>query len=162
MGILQETILIRKMYLYFLLPSFLVGLLSFGSPLLKAIIPAHESGVCICQGQKHSLLQINKSFLLILNTIMFYSVNWVFLVSNILMFYKIRHIKDKIKIRDEMAWFISVDLVFSIAQYFFFLMDQINNYGDSCSINVMVTQAYIYSYYTMVSRDFFMMLIICF
>lgn len=70
---------------------------------------------------------------------MFYSVNWVFLVSNILMFYKIRHIKDKIKIRDEMAWIISVDLVFSIAQYFFFLMDQINNYGDECSINVMVT-----------------------
>lgn len=69
------------------------------------------------------MLKINKSFLLILNTIMFYSVNWVFLVSNILMFYKIRHIKDKIKIRDEMAWIISVDLVFSIAQYFFFLMD---------------------------------------
>jgi len=44
---LKEKVLIRKAYLYFLIPAMLIGVLGFFFPLFYAIVPAHESGFCI-------------------------------------------------------------------------------------------------------------------
>jgi hypothetical protein len=47
----QEDVLIKKGFLYFLAPSFVVGMLSIFFPLFYALIPAHESGICLCSLQ---------------------------------------------------------------------------------------------------------------
>jgi len=53
--------------------------------------------------------------LLILNTVMFYSVNWIFLVVNIMMLFRIRHIDDKLWVRKEMA---AIVIVWTFFCYF--------------------------------------------
>ena len=58
-----------------------------------------------------------------MNTIMFYSLNWTFLLLLIHMLHKIRHIKDKLLIRDEMGYIIVTWTCFSSVQYFLFLCD---------------------------------------
>lgn len=61
--------------------------------------------------------------LIIINTIVFYAVNWIFLMLIVIKLYKIRHIKDKLDVRNEMAYTIAVWTFFSLIQYFFFLCD---------------------------------------
>ena len=113
---LHESVLLRKMYLYFLIPVLLFSILSFFFPLLYAIIPAHESSECIktmIAKQKVVFnIQVNK--LEILNTIMFYFLNWCFLLSVILMLNRIRHIRDRFRIRTEMAHVILIWIVASL------------------------------------------------
>jgi len=41
--------------------------------------------------------------MLLINTVMFYGVNWIFLVVNIMMLCRIRHINDKLWVRKEMG-----------------------------------------------------------
>ena len=106
----QEDVLIKKGFLYFLAPSFVVGMLSIFFPLFYALIPAHESGICLCSLQylsiQHKLLPVGQRFFLTLNTGMFYGVNWIFLLLNIRMLYRIRHIKDRLKVREEMTYIV--------------------------------------------------------
>jgi hypothetical protein len=45
---LQEWNLMRAGIIWFLIPSLLLGVLSLFFPYIYAIIPAHESGACIC------------------------------------------------------------------------------------------------------------------
>ncbi len=94
--------------MYFLVPSLIIGLLSLRLPLLYSFVPAHESGSCICMYVADSLLTLNATALLIVNTVVFYAFNWIFLLLNILMLNKIRHIKDKLEGRDEMAYLIAI------------------------------------------------------
>lgn len=82
---LQEKVLIKKIYYYFLIPAFAIGVLSVYFPLLFALVPAHESGECICNLTGVNLLNINAGALLVVNTLVFYSVNWGFLMTLILM-----------------------------------------------------------------------------
>jgi hypothetical protein len=82
---LQEKVLIKKIYFYFLIPSLLMGILSVYFPLLFALVPAHESGECICNLTGLNLLNISSNALLVVNTLVFYSVNWGFLMTLILM-----------------------------------------------------------------------------
>ena len=58
--------------------------------------------------------KIKYMHLIIINTLMFYSINWVFLMLIVLMLYRIRHIKDKLKVKDEMVLIISTWLLFSL------------------------------------------------
>ena len=88
---LQEKVLIKKIYAYFLLPALMMGLLAVFFPLLYALVPAHESYECICSLNSKPLtlniLSISPTALLITNTLVFYSVNWVFLLTLILMLF---------------------------------------------------------------------------
>jgi len=115
----QEDVLIRKSIKYFLGPSLLLGLSSIFFPLTYALVPAHESGLCFCtliQGKLwQKLLPISFLYYLGLNTIMFYGVNWIFLLSIITMLYKIRHIKDRLKVREEMGYIVVTWTVFCYA-----------------------------------------------
>jgi len=62
-----------------------------------------------------NLLPINPASYLILNSLMFYGVNWVFLLSIITMLYKIRHIKDRLKVREEMGYIVGTWTFFCYA-----------------------------------------------
>ena len=105
MSDLKESIILKKTYLYFLLPSLVVGIIGLFLPLVYALVPAHESGECICYVQQDfSLIPLPKVLLLTINTLMFYGVNWVFLLLLVLMFNRIRHINDKLQTRDEMRY----------------------------------------------------------
>ncbi len=88
----------KRIYFYFLIPAFLLGLLAVFFPLLYALVPAHESFECICglSSKPHTLdiLHISPTTLLITNTLVFYTVNWAFLLTLILMLNQIRHIND--------------------------------------------------------------------
>jgi hypothetical protein len=92
----QEDVLIKKGIMYFLAPSLLLGIMSVFFPLCYALVPAHESGLCLCtlltSGIWANILPIRPAAYLSLNTLMFYGVNWIFLMSIIYMLNKIRHI----------------------------------------------------------------------
>lgn len=105
---LQEWNLMRTGIIWFLIPSLILGVLSIFFPTIYAIIPAHESGSCICHLQHDSLMvyEIQNwqvTSMLLINTVMFYGVNWIFLVVNIMMLFRIRHINDKLWVRKEMG-----------------------------------------------------------
>ena len=159
---LKEHVLLRKVCIYFLVPGLLLGMLGFFMPFFYALVPAHESGDCICNVQAFALqldlVQLSKKTLLILNTTMFYAVNWVFLLVLVLMLYRIRHIRDKLAIREEMAYQTATWTFFCVIQYFLFLCEQINLCQPQFS--PILKQAYIYSYYVMVGRDLVMLVII--
>ena len=53
--------------------------------------------------------------LVVLNTTMFYAANWIFIAANTLMLFKIRHINDKLKMRQEMGWIVTI---YSVCTYF--------------------------------------------
>lgn len=116
MSSLKEQVILKKVYLYFLGPSLLLGISALFLPLVYALVPAHESGDCICKlGLNHfSLIPVNKDVLLVTNTLMFYAVNWVFLLLLCLMLNRIRHIKDKLQIRDEMGYQIAILTFFDV------------------------------------------------
>jgi succinate-acetate transporter protein len=52
---------------------------------------------------------------------MFYGVNWIFLFSIIFMLNKIRHIKDRLKVREEMGYIVASWTVFCYAQFTLYL-----------------------------------------
>lgn len=54
---------------------------------------------------------------------MFYFVNWIFLLLLVLMLYRIRHIRDKLAIREELALLTAIWTLFCIVQYFLFLCE---------------------------------------
>ena len=98
---LKETVLLYKAYKWFLGPSLLIGILALFFPLFYSLVPAHESGVCICNilvdgPNQIAILPIWNSgkVLRVINTLAYYFFNWFFLLALILMFNKIRHIKD--------------------------------------------------------------------
>jgi len=105
-----------------------IGVLSLFFPLFYAIVPAFESGLCMCTITTSSIsvaiIPISKiAPYLIINTIMFYGVNWMFLLLNILMLYAIRHINDRLKVREEMGYIVKTWTFFCYAQYLLYLLD---------------------------------------
>jgi hypothetical protein len=112
---------------YFLAPSALSGLLSVFFPFLYAVVPAFESGLCFCSLKSPPMVRIpaNYATLMVINTLMFYGVNWIFLLSNILMLYRIRHINDGLKVREEMGYIVKIWTFFCFIQYTLYLLDKI-------------------------------------
>jgi len=62
----------------------------------------------------------NLKALLILNTMTFYGLNWLFLFFNICAVYKIRRMNDKLDIRREMTWAVATWSFFDFFQYLFY------------------------------------------
>ena len=56
---LHEWNLMKAGIVWFLIPSFLLGILSLFLPIIYAIIPAHESGSCICSLEIDNLMLWN-------------------------------------------------------------------------------------------------------
>jgi hypothetical protein len=104
--------------MYFLLPCLVLGVLGVFFPFVYAVIPAHNSNLCIYRLKQSqwavSLFNVPTNDLLLLNTIIFYLLNWVFLLAIYFMLYRIRHIKDKLQVKQEMTYTVGVWTVFSI------------------------------------------------
>jgi len=81
---------------------------------MYVLIPAHESGMCICNKAFNGLITFKPLSLQIVNSFMFYGLNWIFLLMLVWMLFKIRHINDKLKIKSEMGYIIATWLLCSI------------------------------------------------
>jgi len=150
----QEDVLIKKGVTYFLAPSLLLGVLSFYFPVCYSMIPAHESGLCFCtllnDDRWFPLLPTSLKTYLILNTLVFYSVNWVFLFSIIFMLNKIRHIKDRLRVREEMGYIVVTWTIFCYAQYTTYLFAQ----ADGCDeLRHSFSGVYVASFWIIILRD---------
>ena len=85
-----------------------------------------------------------------INTLVFYSVNWIFLFSIIYMLNKIRHIKDRLKVREEMGYIVVTWTAFCYAQYTSYLFAQ----ADSCDeLSQSFGGVYIASFWIIILRD---------
>jgi hypothetical protein len=106
-----------------MLPGLLLGVAAFLSPEVYAVVPAHESGNCLCKlhdmsGKPNLIFSLE-----VVNTAMFYGLNFIFLLVNILMLNRILHVHDKLWLQQECGVMITVWTFFCIFQYFFFLCD---------------------------------------
>lgn len=98
---LNERALIWWAIKYFLMPCFCISILGTFFPYPQALVPVHESVYCLCYFTKnykdgrYLLLNIGgedsystqMKILRVINTITFFSVNWIFLVVNIVSVY---------------------------------------------------------------------------
>lgn len=64
--------------------------------------------------------QANLKALLAINSTTFYAVNWFFLMVNIVAIYRIRKMKDRLDIRLEMTWVVTLWSLFDFFQYIFY------------------------------------------
>lgn len=122
MSSLREEVLIRKGFLYFLLPAMIEGILGCFLPVFYVLIPVHEADFCLCSffdkpkvNQGNSWLS-KKTFSIFkgINTMVFLGLNWVFLVLLLLKIYRIRHINDETLIKRECAAIVGVWISFSL------------------------------------------------
>ena len=129
---LREEDLIKRSLLFFLLPMVVIGLLGCRFPYVYAVLPVHETDMCICSffetmyydDKSYLLLKTDQSFAVIqtLNIITFLVSNWLFLVVLLWMIFKIRHIEDETLIKWESVCLISTWTIFSFLQYVLFLI----------------------------------------
>ena len=66
--------------------------------------------------------ELEPGFLLTLNMLMFYGWNWIFILVNTAMFYKIRHIGDKFNAKLEIGLIIGIYTGFCYIQYSLYIM----------------------------------------
>ena len=84
-----------------MLPAIFLSSFSIKFPLVYAIIPAQESANCISTIQSEEiwvnwLYKGDKPYnLMTVNATCFYLLNWVFMVTNIYLLYRIRNVKDR-------------------------------------------------------------------
>ena len=139
MGELREKILLFKAFKFVVLPVIFYAILSSFFPFVQAFVPVHEADICICLfysqdwrtpngGSRHFPILSNmetyksKNVLKAINTVSFYTVNWCFLLVNIIAIYKIRKMKDRLDIRREMTWAVALWSLFDFFQYFFYFI----------------------------------------
>lgn len=122
MSNLREEVLIRKGFLYFLLPAIIEGILGCFVPIVYIFIPVHEADFCLCSffeipriNEGRALLNSNtfETFKAI-NTMVFLGLNWIFLVLLLLKIYRIRHINDETLIKRECAAIVGAWTSFSL------------------------------------------------
>jgi len=77
-----------------------------------------------------------------------------------MMLNKIRHLKDKLLIRDEMAYTIGTWLLFSLIQYFLFLCDQQEQCVE-CTTPI-IPSAFLMSYFCILFRDLAILGVTCY
>jgi hypothetical protein len=128
---LREEVLIRKSFLYFVLPWLVIGVLGAFYPYVYAFIPAHESGVCLCsyyaamfESKSFFILKTRESYYVLqfINILAVFFVNWAFLFVLVVMIYRIRHIDDDSLIKKEcvviVAWWVGLTTI----QYFVYVI----------------------------------------
>jgi hypothetical protein len=129
---LREETLIKKGFWYFIFPSFILGILGAFIPEIYMILPVHETDICLCSFAKDSRTNVIGKILLtdnfdafkLVSIITFLVFNWIFLTTLLIKIYRIRHIHDETLIKRECAVILGVWILFSIAQYIFFLLSQ--------------------------------------
>ena len=128
---LNEIVLIKKSFLFI---AFMTGLSTIGMfvPYVYAIIPVHESAVCMCSflksdGNRSPILELhtdNQYYTLqIINIFSYFFVNWAFIVCLIIMGFRIRHIKDNQNMSTELNSCVIIWVICCFFQYVLYLVD---------------------------------------
>jgi len=101
-------------------------------PYVYSVIPDKLSDVCLCSYFKANVSGIDKilyisrektfQVLSLVNIVMFYFVNWVFLIALIFMMFKIRYIKDNLSLTLELQQVVCVWVVACIFEYAYYFM----------------------------------------
>ena len=103
-----------------------LAIISMFSPYIYAIVPVHESDVCMCNfyiNKKSSsfgkaMLQISTEegfyVMQLINIISYYLVNYMFLIGLIYMSFMIRHIKENLSLVKEIYQVITAWNIFCI------------------------------------------------
>ena len=139
---LSEGNLFFRGMIFFFLPIIAFGILSMFYPYVYAMMPVHESELCICSfyhqvyeyrqsggevGRKYLFLDGDDySVLDTTNNMAFYIVNWLALGAIVGMVFAIRHVNDETLIKRECVYLSAIWVVFSLIQFSMFFW--------SCSI----------------------------
>ncbi|CDW85713.1 UNKNOWN [Stylonychia lemnae] len=137
---LKEKNLIAWVMLIFILPNFILGIIAIFVPYVYVAIPIYETQQCMkYYGDSFftDLLKINLSStgycaISVLNICTFIIVNWLQTLVLILLFYRLRNIKDELNIKQEIRIIIIIWISFSLAyfitlQYQQYHQDENNN-----------------------------------
>jgi hypothetical protein len=115
---LREETLIKKGFLYFILPSLVLGLFGCFEPIFYVMLPVHETDTCLCSfvdlPNRYALLNSSFGDFKVTNIVAFLVFNWFFLVVLLLKIYRIRHINDETLIKKECGMIVGVWISFSI------------------------------------------------
>ena len=96
----------------------------------------------------------------VINIIMFFGLNWLFLLMVILSVYHVRHIKDRLEIRKEMFLIVVAWSFFCMWQYLWYIVQQLG--PESCTalpisqlsiVRILNKNAGVLTYCTTVARD---------
>jgi len=104
------------------IPSLIISIIATFFPYPQAFVPVQESKTCICyflsEGKSYYILlkaiDSNYTVLTVINVVIFFGLNWVFLLMNILNVYHVRHIRDRLEIRKEMTYIVLMWLIFCL------------------------------------------------
>ena len=129
---LKEKTLLCKGFLFFILPFTVFSIFGIAYPYVFALVPAHESEICLCSFPATSNNAQTFNLLKTINTVMFFFVNWMFLLALLCINYKIRHVKSNLSIVTEMTIIVAIWIIFCIIQYVCFLLEDVYS---CCSAN---------------------------
>jgi hypothetical protein len=99
---LRESVLIKKLFLYLILPLSLLGILAAIYPVAYVILPVHDANVCWNMFDDHGELYSNFCDLHTVNDCSTIFFNWGELAILIYMVFLIRNIKEDLSIKDEL------------------------------------------------------------
>lgn len=145
-----------------------MGILATGFPIIYALIPAHESSECICAltADSHWVDLIYRGndplSLMIVNSLMFYSINWCFILANVMMLHRIRHIRDRLLIREEMGSIVVVYTVFCYLQYICYIFNQRASCPSVDTSDWLIVHSEMLSYWILLLRDLAILGIVCY
>lgn len=104
------------------IPCLLISIIATFFPYPQAFVPVQESQACICyflaKNENYYILfnavKNNYEVLTVINTLIFFGLNWWFLLKNILSVYHVRHIRDRLEIRKEMTYIVVMWSIFCL------------------------------------------------
>eukprot|EP00347_Sterkiella_histriomuscorum_P018536 403345140 len=122
---LQEVNLIKLMLLIFILPNFLLGVIAAFIPYAYMLIPVYETQQCLSyyrsdfiQNQIHITMgPVTLCVVKTINNCVFVLINWLQTLSLILLFFRLRNIKDELNIRIELRAILFVWILFSLLYF---------------------------------------------
>lgn len=170
MSKLRESHLLMTAFKFVILP--LAALAAFGCffPFMYSIVPAHEIDTCICLFfREEKSYSGNRRFpiiyhmdsksaydtLIAINSFSFYSLNWVFILINVIAIYRIRKMRDRLDIRLEMTLAVAIWSVFDFLQYIVYFFSQMQSCAlESPVLKGIIEYSGLASYMIIISRDF--------
>jgi hypothetical protein len=90
---------------------------------------------------------------------MFYLVNWLFILTNVIMFYRIRFIRDRLSVRTEMGWLVGVYTFFCYIQYFIYILSNVSSCDNFKLKELFYNYSHFMTYFTILFRDMFLLAI---
>ena len=116
---LRENRVIVHFFFNIFVPMTVFSLLGIFSPYVYTLMPVYQSGSCWTHFFQQGLVPPNENHCLLLhiNIYVFIVVNWVFLSSLVLIYWKIRNIRNELNIKKEILFVMFAWGFFSLLYY---------------------------------------------